>query len=273
VTSDLRLLCVLAHPDDESLGTGGILAKYAAEGVATYLVTATRGERGRIGNERPGPAIVGPVREAELRRAVGVLGVRELHFLDYVDGDLDRADPREAISRIAGHLRRIRPQVVVTFGADGAYGHIDHIAISQFTGAAIVAAADPAFVAAPGVDLPASTHAVDKLYWMADALPTWRAYEHAFGELIYRVDGTGRRPSPWPEWMLTTFIGTGAYSELVWRAVECHQSQISGYASLRQLAPEDQAALWNVQTYYRVFSRVNGGREREHDLFAGLREA
>lgn len=271
LASDLRLLCVLAHPDDESLGNGGILAKYAAEGVATYLVTATRGERGRIGTERPGSAIVGPVREAELRRAAEVLGLRELHLLDYLDGELDRVDVREAVSKIAAHLRRIRPQVVVTFGADGAYGHVDHIAISQLTGAAVVAAADPAFVAAPGIELLAATHAVDKLYWMADALPTWRAYEHAFGELIYRIDGVERRPSPWPEWMLTTFVDTKAQSEVVWRAVECHQSQVSGYASLRQLAPEDQAALWNVQTFYRVFSRVNGGREREDDLFAGLR--
>jgi LmbE family N-acetylglucosaminyl deacetylase len=271
VSTDLRLLCVLAHPDDESLGTGGILAKYAAEGVATYLLTATRGERGRIGTERPGPAIVGPVREAELRRAVEVLGLSELHLLDYVDGDLDRADPHEATSKIAAHLRRIRPQVVVTFGADGAYGHIDHVAISQFTGAAIVAAADPAFVAPPEVDLPAEPHAVDKLYWMSDALPTWRAYEHAFGELIYRVDGVERRPSPWPDWMLTTFVDTRAHSRTIWRAVECHQSQISGYARLLELEPDDQAALWNVQTYYRVFSRVNGGREREDDLFAGLR--
>jgi len=62
----LRLMCVLAHPDDESLGTGGTLAQYAAEGVATYLVTATRGERGRFGDAResPGPDVVGRAREA-----------------------------------------------------------------------------------------------------------------------------------------------------------------------------------------------------------------
>ena len=270
-TSDLRLLCVLAHPDDESLGNGGILARYAAEGVATFLITATRGERGRIGTERPGPAIVGPVREAELRRAAEVLGIRELHFLDYMDGELDRADVGEAVSKIAAHLRRIRPQVVVTFGADGAYGHSDHIAISQLTSAAIVAAADPAFAAAPEVALPAATHAVSKFYWMADSLPTWRAYENAFGELKFTIDGVERSPSPWPDWMLTTFVDTSAHSRTIWRAVECHQSQISGYARLLELGPDDQAALWNVQTYYRVFSRVNGGREREVDLFAGLR--
>ena len=76
----LRLMCVLAHPDDESLGTGGTLAKYAAEGVETYLVTATRGERGRFGDngEPPGPEVVGRTREAELRAAAKELGVREV---------------------------------------------------------------------------------------------------------------------------------------------------------------------------------------------------
>ena len=147
----LRLMAVLAHPDDESLGFGGTLARYASEGVETFLVTATRGERGRYrGHARragsiPGPAALGRIRERELRAAAAVLGIREVSLLDYHDSDLDRADPREAVERIAAALRRVRPHVVITFGPDGAYGHPDHIAISQFTTAAIVAAADPAF--------------------------------------------------------------------------------------------------------------------------------
>ena len=90
LASELRLMCVLAHPDDESLGTGGVLAKYAAEGVTTYLVTATRGERGRFGDstESPGPEIVGKAREAELLAAARELGLREVRFLDYPDGAL-----------------------------------------------------------------------------------------------------------------------------------------------------------------------------------------
>ena len=105
-------MCVLAHPDDESLGTGGALAKYAAEGVATYLVTATRGERGRFGDskESPGPDIVGKAREAELLAAATELGLREVRFLDYPDSALDHVDTAEAIEKIAGHLRRVRPR-------------------------------------------------------------------------------------------------------------------------------------------------------------------
>ena len=100
----LKLMAVLAHPDDESLGIGGTLAKYAGEGVETYLVTATRGERGRFGEngEKPPPDVVGRVREAELREAANVLNVREVSFLDYYDGDLDQVNVTEAVARIAG---------------------------------------------------------------------------------------------------------------------------------------------------------------------------
>src|SRR5215831_15208420 len=104
----LKLMCILAHPDDESLGMGGTLAKYAKEGIETYLVSATRGERGRLGGaaERAAPHVVGEVREAELRAAAKELGIREVHFLDYVDGDLDRADPVQVQRRIVELLRR-----------------------------------------------------------------------------------------------------------------------------------------------------------------------
>src|SRR6185436_1255494 len=101
-----KLMCILAHPDDESLGMGGTLARYAKEGVETHLVTATRGERGRFGDagERPSLDVVGKVREAELRAASKELGIREVHFLDYIDGDLDRADPVEVQRKIVGIL-------------------------------------------------------------------------------------------------------------------------------------------------------------------------
>src|SRR3954471_15153244 len=139
-----KLLGVLAHPDDESLGFGGTFAKYAAEGVETYLVTATRGERGRFGpqGERADPVEVGRVREAELRAAAAVLGIREVSVLGFPDGGVDQIPAGVAIEAIVRHIRRIQPDVILTFGPDGAYGHPDHIAISQFTTAAIVCAAD-----------------------------------------------------------------------------------------------------------------------------------
>src|SRR5712692_193102 len=117
MTSELRLMCVLAHPDDESLGVGGVLAKYAREGIGTYVVTATRGERGRFDEmgQSPGPEIVGRAREAELQAAATELGVREVALLDYHDAELDRVDVSEGAEKIAGHIRRIQPHVVLTF--------------------------------------------------------------------------------------------------------------------------------------------------------------
>jgi LmbE family N-acetylglucosaminyl deacetylase len=267
----LRLLCVLAHPDDESLGTGGVLALAAEQGVETFLVTATRGERGRIGEERPGPEVAGPIRERELRGAAAVLGVREVVLLGYLDGELDRAAPHEAISKVAAGIRRLRPHVVVTFPPDGIYGHPDHVAISQFTGAALVAAADPGFAPAPGVDLPAATWAVAKLYWFHFSPASWESYRAAFKDLSARVDGVERGVTPWPEWALTTFVDARACWETVWRAVRCHASQIAAYARLAELPPARLEELWGRQALYRVFSLVNGGRARESDLFEGLR--
>jgi len=268
----LRLLCVLAHPDDESLGTGGILAKYASEGIETALVTATRGERGRIRGERPGPEVAGPIRERELRAAAEVLGVRELALLGYLDGDLDRVDPREAISKLVAAVRRLRPDVVVTFSCDGAYGHPDHIAISQLTGAALIAAADPGFRAIPGIEVSAAPHTTRKFYWMAWSRDAIDGYERAIGaSLRSTVDEVERRAHGWPEWALTTVVDARAHWRTVWRAAQCHASQLGHYAGLAALGDEEHAELWGVSAFYRVWSLVNGGREREDDLFAGLR--
>jgi LmbE family N-acetylglucosaminyl deacetylase len=256
----LRLMCVLAHPDDESLGTGGTLAKYAAEGVETFLVTATRGERGRFGDggERPSHEIVGKIREAELMAAAKELGLREVTVLGYPDGGLDSVDPEAAQNAIAAHLRRIRPQVVITFGPQGAYGHPDHIAISQFTTAAVVRAADAEF-------------AVSKLYHIAWSAPTWAAYQAALKRLTSTVDGVERQVVPALDWEITTRIDTGTVWPTVWRAVQCHQTQMSVYKNLATLPSEHHRALWGLQEFARVFSLVSGGRTRESDLFEGLR--
>lgn len=267
MSEPLRLLAVLAHPDDESLGLGGTLAHYAEQGVDTYVLTATRGQRGRFftNDDRPSDEEVGRVREAELRAAAAELGVREVSLLDYRDGELDAADPTGATNRIAAELRRIRPQVVVTFDAYGAYGHPDHIAISQLTGAACVLAADP--LHAP--EDPA--HRVSKLYWMAWPPELWALYQSVFKRLVSTVDGVERQASPWPEWALTTRIDARRHWEAVWRAVRCHETQMAVYQKLGELTPEQHRVLWGEQRFYRVYSTVNGGRELETDLFAGLR--
>lgn len=255
----LKLLCVLAHPDDESLALGGTLARYAAEGVEIYLITATRGEHGWMGAEAdyPGPKALGQTREAELRAAAKVLGLREVHLLDYEDGLLDQADPQEVVTKIANHIEVIQPQVVVTFGADGVYGHPDHIAISQYTAAACVAAA--------------ALHPVSKLYYLEESKAVISLYESVFGELVMNIDGKRRASFAWEDWMFTTRIDTQGFEQKAWEAVTCHQSQMPAYGQLDKVSAADKAVLWGSRQYYRVFSLVNGGREMETDLFAGLR--
>jgi len=269
------LMAVLAHPDDESLGVGGTLAKYAAEGAAVSLLTATLGDAGRYRGHapdhplHPGPAALAKIREEELRAAASVLGVREVSLLDYRDQQLDRVKPREAVASIVGHLRRVRPDVVVTFGPDGAYGHPDHVAISQFTTAATVAAADPAF-AVDGEVAAGMPHAVSKLYYIAWPESTWVAYQAAFKALFSMVDGVQRQATPWPDWAITTVLDTRDFWSTVWRAVSCHESQVAAYERLNELSPQHLQALWGSQSFYRAFSTVNGGRRREADLFEGI---
>jgi LmbE family N-acetylglucosaminyl deacetylase len=260
----------MAHPDDETLGTGGILAKYAAEGVETYLVTATRGERGWFGDpdDNPGLDELGRLRTAELHAAAATLGLKEVSFLDYIDGDLDQADPDEAIRKIVTHIRRVRPQVVVTFDPGGAYGHPDHIAICQFTTAALVAAADSSYHDLQ--NLP--PHRVLKLYYMMATKEEAAIYEEAFGDLVMVIDGVERRVAAWESWAITTRVDTSEYWEQVWDAVFCHKTQLPGYDALKQLPVERQQELWAANSYYRALSLVNGGRKPETDLFEGVRE-
>jgi LmbE family N-acetylglucosaminyl deacetylase len=267
----LRLCGVFAHPDDETLGAGGTLARYATEGVETYVITATRGQRGRYkdGRDHPGPEALGRVREAELRKAAAVLGVREVSILDYWDRDLDRAEPAEVVGKIVAHLRRIRPQVVITFDPAGAYGHPDHIAICQLTTAAVVAAGDGSYPTPSGGEAPA--HRVSKLYYMTWPSAKWAAYQTAFKKLVSTVDGVERQAVPWPDWAITTVIDTEAHWSTVWKAVQCHESQMATYGALAELSDEHHKGLWGTQELYRAMSLVNGGRERETDLFEGLR--
>ena len=264
-----RLLAILAHPDDESLGFGGTLARYGAEGIETYLVTATRGEAGRFGAQGKGadPGEVGRVREAELRSAASVLGVREVSVLNYPDGGVDNVPAGTAIGALVSEIRRIRPDVIVSFGPEGAYGHPDHIAMSQFATAAAVCAGDSDYRASSELE----PHRTAKLYYLAWRGDKWAAYQAALRKLTCKVDGVERQATPWPDWAVTTEIDTSAFWPTVWEAVCCHRTQMSIYERLAELTDAQQTALWGTQEFYRAYSSVNGGRGVETDLFEGLR--
>jgi LmbE family N-acetylglucosaminyl deacetylase len=269
MTDPRRLLCVFAHPDDESMGMGGTLAKYAAEGVETHLVCATRGERGWFGPEEQylGWEALGQLRERELESAVRELGMKGLYFLDYIDGEVDRADPAEAIRKIAIHIRRVMPHVVVTFPPDGNYGHPDHIAVGEFTNAATICAADANYKDSENF----APHRVSKLYYMVDSENFINLVAPFVGEMSFAVENQLRGEVPWKEWMITTRIDMAEHCHTAWRAVQCHQSQLPSLGRLAEMHEDAGVAILARQgTFYRAFSLVNGGREIEKDLFEGI---
>jgi LmbE family N-acetylglucosaminyl deacetylase len=267
----LKLLAVFAHPDDESMGMGGTLAKYSAEGVETHLVCASRGERGWFGSEETNPGFerLGQIRTQELENCVKELGMQGLYFLDYIDGDVDQANHAEAIGKIVTHIRRIQPQVIITFPPDGNYGHPDHIAVGQFTNAAIVCAADASYRDLEDL----SPHRVSKLYYMVDSENFMNLIEPFMSEMDFPiVDGQQRYQVVWKDWMITTRIEMAEHCHTAWRAIRCHQSQLPSLGSIAEMPPDAVASVLAMQgTFFRAFSLVNGGREVETDLFEGLR--
>jgi mycothiol S-conjugate amidase len=156
----LALLTVHAHPDDESSKGAGTVARYAAEGVHTVLVCCTGGEEGDILNPAMDSAEVranmAEVRRQELADAAAIIGYHEVVMLGYRDSGMPgteaNADPRsfasadleEAIGRLVAVIRRVRPQVVVTYPEDQqGYPHPDHLRVSEITLPAVAAATDP----------------------------------------------------------------------------------------------------------------------------------
>ena len=139
-----RLLGIFAHPDDETFCAGGTFARYAEYGAEIMVVSATRGQAGQIrdaavGNRRT----IAAVREAELRLACERLGISQVRCLDHVDGTLADAEFSVLVAEVAEVICEFRPHVVITFGADGGYGHPDHVTISAVTTAACQRASGP----------------------------------------------------------------------------------------------------------------------------------
>ncbi len=152
-----KILAVLAHPDDESFGMGGTLALYAKQGVEVHLVCATKGEAGEMDPEfLQDYGSIAERREAELRCAADVLGMKNVYFLGYRDSGMEGTEANrhpqafvnapmdEVVSKVVHYIRQIRPDVVITFDPVGGYHHPDHIYIHQAAVKAFHAAADPA---------------------------------------------------------------------------------------------------------------------------------
>jgi len=274
------LLAVFAHPDDEAFGTGGTLAHYAAQGVRVDLVCATRGEAGEIAD----PALathetLGAVRESELRCAAGMLGINEVIFLGYRDsgmaGTPENADPRafvnisaeEVVSRLVGIIRRLRPQVVITFEPEGGYGHPDHKAIHRHTVAAFHAAADASAFPEQGPAWQAA-----RLYYTAIPRSFFRQIRERMEAMGIDTSDFFRPGQPergWPDEEVHCTVDVSAEVQAKWAALECHRTQFGPGNMFRRL-PEVLVKQMLSREHFAQAWPAPPPVTCQGDLFAGL---
>lgn len=172
-----ELLLIFAHPDDESFALGGTISKYAEQGVNVTLIAATKGEAGKAAGFCK-PEELGSFREQELRRAAKVLGIAEVIFLGYRDKEVPTVPPLDIVEKLVRIIRKVCPQVLITFGVDGASGHRDHRAIHHFAKAAIQLAKEP-------IELEwGNPYALPRLCYVQ---PGWRLSEDVRQEIDYII--------------------------------------------------------------------------------------
>ncbi|MGV9212256.1 PIG-L family deacetylase [Micromonospora sp. RB23] len=270
----LTLMAVHAHPDDEATSTGGVLARYAAEGVTTVLVTCTDGRCGDgPGGVKPGepghdPAAVVAMRQAELEVSAATLKVTHLETLGYADsgmmgwstndqpGSFWTTPVAQAADRLAELIRRYRPDVVVTYDENGFYGHPDHIQAHRITMAAVAQ-----------TDVPA------KVYWTTVPRTAFEEFGRVMKELGVEwaePDESSDMPElGLPDDEITTWVDTRAQGPQKFAALAAHASQTENIFFL-QLGQERFTELMGVETFVRVRDTTDAPVP-EDDLFAGLR--
>jgi len=266
-------MAVHAHPDDEASTTGGILARYSAEGVRTVLVTCTNGELGDgEGGSKPGDpghdeASVVATRRRELEQSCDILGVTNLELLGYHDsgmmgwpqndanGSFWTTPLAEATDRLSELVELYRPQVVVTYDANGFYGHPDHIQAHRIAVAATEATSIP-----------------DKLYFPAipkSAMAVFRETVRTAGlEMPDEADDDDWDFAVADE-SIAAFVDCKGYVGRQYDALKAHASQGDNAFFLR-LGPDLFSKLMAVEMFVRDFDRT-GSPAPEADLFAGLR--
>jgi LmbE family N-acetylglucosaminyl deacetylase len=276
MAENLTLMAVHAHPDDEASSTGGVLARYADEGVRTIVVTCTNGEFGDAADGvKPGldghdEAAVAQTRLAELRESAKILGVAELELLGYHDSGMPEWDYKnrpdafcnvpqaEVAARIGALIERYRPQVVITYDDKGAYQHPDHVHASQAAAAAVAASAIPA-----------------KLYLTAmrrsDWQKVWEAIRDLGGDVpdFSSVSPEVQRQMDEAEQRITTTIDISPVLERKRDALFAHASQIRE-SWFSKIPPEVAAQAFGRESFIRA-SDTTGAPVPEDDLFAGLR--
>lgn len=281
-----RLLISYAHPDDESFGSGGIIAKYVNEGAEVYLICATNGDVGTIPDEMEGQyAQVRDLRLAELDCANAVLGFKEVFLLNYKDSGMMGSatsedpdclwaswqdDPQAVTRRVVEIIREIKPHVIVTFNKYGGYGHPDHIAIQRATTDAFQLAGDTDYHTDGQV-----AYQPQRLYYssfptlfLRVALLWWRLRgrdvrrmgvneDIDFQAIIDHVEPTHAR------------VNVADYLETWDEASACHKSQ-GGGGTFNRFPMWLRRVLSGTQGFTRVFPVPAHNRVDERDLFQNV---
>jgi N-acetyl-1-D-myo-inositol-2-amino-2-deoxy-alpha-D-glucopyranoside deacetylase len=272
MTQKPTLVAIFAHPDDEAFGTGGTLAKYAAEGADVHLITTTLGEAGEIAN----PAVtltqpLGVLREQELRRACACYGIKQLHLLGYMDGQTTIVSQSEAVFKIVKLLRQLKPQVVIGFGPEGIYGHYDHLAAHRWTTAAVQIAARPDWWPEAG-----PPHTVAKFYHRAMFEEQIALVEKMNGQSYVCIEGIPFPFTGYPPEKITTVIDITAHAHTKLNGIRCHASQVSADNPYLQPDFDPSEHPWFATEAYilaqhnpKISLPANG--QKETDLFSGLR--
>jgi LmbE family N-acetylglucosaminyl deacetylase len=267
-------MAVHAHPDDESSSTGGVLARYAAEGVRTVVVTCTNGELGdgpggvKPGEEGHDEAAVAATRLAELEEACRILNVTDLELLGYHDSGMvdwefkDKADVfcnvpiEESSGRLVELFEKYQPDVVITYDDQGGYDHPDHIRAHNITVAAVEQSGIPA-----------------KLYFTA-----WRrgTFERLRAKLAEQgvefpapeIDDERRARMDAVEARITTTVDAKAFVVRKRDALAAHASQIEE-SWLSRIPPEVYVEVFGEESFIRARDTTDAPLP-EDDLFAGI---
>jgi LmbE family N-acetylglucosaminyl deacetylase len=274
------LMAVLAHPDDEVFNTGGIFRRYHDAGVRTALVCATRGEAGEISDPALAtPATLGQVREEELRESCRILGIKDLSFLDYRDGTVAQADEVEAVGRIVREIRRVRPQVLVTFDPGGVYGHPDHIAVHHLTTSAFFKAGDPTcYPEQLAGGLPLFTP--QKLYYAAPMASAFRRMREIAASLGLPFTPGGNAATltvdqmGFPDEAITTVVEFDDQDfELKMAAMRAHRTQTRPDSYLNRLPLEAVREWRRTERFVLAYPPRDDtvSDTMETDLFSGVR--
>jgi LmbE family N-acetylglucosaminyl deacetylase len=263
----LSLLAVFAHPEDESFGPAGTLAKYASEGIEVSLVTATRdhpanypethmhpGELDARAREPQSRTLELEARTRDQICSCRAFGIRRACLFDFGPGELKKIQPELVIERLVMTIREIQPQVVITFGPEGLAGDVDNQIISAATTTAFRDAGDPTKFPRHFQE-GLTTYAPQKLYHCV--LPASMVAD-------WGVEGL----SSVPDADITTILDVSAYGEAMKNALYCQRHRALDF--IRWLT-EDRHVQWNSEYYELVESRLNRKSRREKDLFAGLR--